>query len=72
MFVLRGCEIEKVIRVKVERQPDENDDRKGDKARAVSHRCKKGQQEYPKCRIVNPPNDCEWMRGCLFDSNMVI
>jgi hypothetical protein len=55
--VLRWREVEKVIRVKIERQPDENDDRKGDKACAVGHHCEKGQQEHPKCRIVNPPND---------------
>jgi hypothetical protein len=55
--VLRWREVEKVIRVKIERQPDENDDRKGDKACAVGHRGKKGQQEHPNCRIVNSPNE---------------
>ena len=72
MFVLRWCEIEKVIRVKIERQPDENDDCKGDKARAVRHRGEKGQQEHPKCCIVNSPHDRERVRGCLFDRNVVI
>ena len=70
--MLRGCEIEKVIRVKIKRQSNKNDDGKGDKARTVGHHCKKGQQEHPKYRIVNPPNDREWVRGCLFDRNVVI
>ena len=49
MFVLFGCEIEKVICVKIKRQSNKNDDGKGDKAGAVGHRCKKGQQEHPEC-----------------------
>ena len=49
MFVLFGCEIKKVICVKIKRQSNKNDDGKGDKARAVGHRCKKGQQEHPEC-----------------------
>lgn len=70
--MLRWCEIEKVIRVKIKRQSNKNNDGKGYKARAVGHRCEKGQQEYPKYRIVNPTNNCQWVRGCLFDRNVVI
>jgi hypothetical protein len=70
--VLLWCEIKKVIREKIKCQPDENNDRKSDKACAVGHHCEKGQQEHPKCCIVNSPNDCEWVRGCLFDRNVVI
>ena len=40
--MLLWCEIEEVVHVKIKRQPYENDDGKGDKACAVSHRCKKG------------------------------
>ena len=50
-------EIEKVIRIKIERQSNKNDDGKGDKARAVGHRCKKGQQEHPECNVVSLPDE---------------
>lgn len=71
-LVLLWGEIERVICIKIERQSNNNNDGKGDKACAVGHHGKKGQQEHPKCRIVNSPNDCEWMRGCLFDRNVII
>jgi hypothetical protein len=65
--VLLWCEIEKVVRVKIKRQPYENDDRKGDKARTVSHRRKKGQQEHPEGNVISLSNQRKWMRECLFD-----
>lgn len=54
--MLRWCEIEKVIRVKIKRQSNKNDDGKGDKARAVGHRRKKGQQEHPEGNVVSLSN----------------
>ena len=69
--MLRWCKIEKVIRVKVECQSDRNDHGKGDKARAVGHRCKKGQQEHPEGNVVNLSNQRKWMCECLFDRNVV-
>ena len=54
--MMRRCEIEKVIRVKIKRQSNKNDDSKGDKARAVGHRRKKGQQKHPECNVISLSN----------------
>jgi len=65
--VLLWCEIEEVIRIKIERQSNKNDDGKDDKARAVGHRRKKGQQEHPEGNVISLSNQGKWMRECLFD-----
>lgn len=54
--MLRWGEIEKVIRIQIERQSHKNDDCEGDKARAVGHRRKKGQQEHPEGNVISLSN----------------
>ena len=65
-------EIEKVVCIHIERQSNKNDDGKGDKARAVGHRRKKGQQEHPECDAVSASDQRKWVRECLFDRNVII
>ena len=55
--MLRWREIEKVVRIQIECLSDKNDYGKSDKARAVRHCCKKGQQENPECSIIGQPNN---------------
>ena len=65
--MLLWCEIEEVVRIKIERQSNKNDDGEGDKARAVGHRRKKGQQEHPECKVIRLSKQRKWVRECLFD-----
>lgn len=66
MFVLLWGEIEKVIRIHIQRQPYQDNDGKCYEARAVGHCCEERKQEYPEGRIVSQPDDRERMCEALF------
>jgi hypothetical protein len=69
-FELFGL-LEDVVRIQIGAEPHQNNYRKYDKARAVFHCRKEGNQEYPEGRIISNPNNGDWERIHLFDGYVV-
>ncbi len=70
-FILLWCQVKHVIGIQAGAEPDKDNDGKSNKADAVGNGRKKGNQKYPKSRIVNLSNERERVCKPLFNRNLV-
>lgn len=59
--------LEGVIGVKIEQQPDQNDNCKRNKSRAVFHACKKWEQKDPEDNVIGKPDQRKQVNASLLD-----
>ena len=69
---LLGGEIEKIIGIDIQYQPDRNNHGKRDKPHAVINRRKqKGDQEHPESDVICRSNEGQGMSAALLDGSFI-